>query len=119
MPPARLTGLWRICSRHAVLWRVWDGPAVVYHDGSGDTHLLNPVAFAGLRALAQAPTDVADLARRVAGELNLPCDQTFENHMATLVTDLHRLNLVEAAAPEVPHVGPAERSADAALASDA
>ena len=43
---------WRL-STTSIAWRDLDGDIVVYHDGSGDTHHLGPLAGAAIRALAE------------------------------------------------------------------
>ncbi len=43
---------WRLAAA-SIAWRDLDGDIVVYHDGSGDTHHLGPLASATIRALAQ------------------------------------------------------------------
>lgn len=46
--------------------RSWDGEHVLYHPGSGDTHLLDDDAMRVLEALRAGPASAAQLAARLA-----------------------------------------------------
>jgi len=72
-----------------VRWRAWEGEVVAFHPGSGDTHLLAPIAGALLEAVASGITSKEALLRHVAHHLDLPSDDALaaivEEALATLV----------------------------------
>lgn len=71
---------------------------VVYHQASGDTHLLNRLAGDVLRNLEQAPAEAATLAERVVAQQEMPADQQGEllEQVEQLLLQLEALGLVEA-----------------------
>ena len=92
-------GRWRAVQGHELLVRTWDGDRVVYHCGSGDTHLLNAFAFQALQLLGMASADQDELAQRMAAHFRIDRDQTLHTKMGALITDLDRLGLIEPADP--------------------
>ncbi len=60
-----MTGRWRVASPAALSWRSWAGEIVVYDDGSGDTHYLEPLAAEVFERLLDAPADLDELAAAV------------------------------------------------------
>jgi PqqD family protein of HPr-rel-A system len=78
--------------------REWDDEVVVYHSGSGETHLLNAVAFATLDRFGTGGTDedtvVEDVSRRFGSEN----DPAFRESVRALILHLDDIGLIEAAA---------------------
>ena len=70
-----MTGRWRVASPAALSWRSWAGEIVVYDDGSGDTHYLEPLAAEVFERLLDAPADLDELAARVAQSLAVDRDE--------------------------------------------
>ncbi len=69
-----MEGRWRVASPAALSWRSWAGEIVVYDDGSGDTHYLEPLAAEVFERLLEAPADVDELADRVTSSLAIDRD---------------------------------------------
>jgi PqqD family protein of HPr-rel-A system len=60
---------WRVLPSFELHWRddpSWGDSAVVFHPGSGDTHLLNPLAAEALHALSESPLDAGELTQHLA-----------------------------------------------------
>lgn len=68
---------------------------VVFHEGSGDLHLLNDVATAVLSKLRDPSPPAATLAADVAESLGYESDPEFEQQVARLVRDFDRLGLIQ------------------------
>ena len=75
--------------------RHWDDDYVVYHPGSGDTHLLDASRYLLLTQLAREPAPAAVIADRLAAQLELPDDAEFPEKIETLLSDLYGLGLIE------------------------
>lgn len=70
------------------------GEYVVYHPGSGDTHLLEAVGAAVLRG-AQVPGSLPEIGDRAAAALAVEIDDDFRRTVARLISHFERLGLVE------------------------
>lgn len=68
MPPSAET-TWRVPSPEALVVRHWPGDDehLVFHETSGDLHLLTPQAAAVLERLAAGPASALELTHLVAG----------------------------------------------------
>jgi PqqD family protein of HPr-rel-A system len=75
--------------------RHWDDDYVVYHPGSGDTHLLDASRYLLLTQLGREPAPVTVIAKRLAARLELPDDVDFTERVETLLSDLYGLGLIE------------------------
>jgi PqqD family protein of HPr-rel-A system len=94
-----VTPLWQVSGPASLAWVDWGEEVAVYHRGSGDTHLLNPLAAELLRALEQRPRSEADLVslltELVSPEPESPPDEVVE----TILGELTRLNIIEPIEP--------------------
>lgn len=75
--------------------RHWDDDYMVYHPGSGDTHLLDASRYLLLTQLGREPAPAAVIAERLAAQLELPNDAEFAENIETLLSDLYGLGLIE------------------------
>lgn len=78
-----------------VEWRTWGDHTVVFHVPSGQTHLLDPVAFEGLRCLRETPLNAPMLASRMAQCLELAEDETLRTYARRLLERFRDAGLVE------------------------
>jgi PqqD family protein of HPr-rel-A system len=86
--------MWRVVPGQSLVFREWDGEAVLYNDLSGSTHLLDGAAIDVLHALRRHPADAATLAAGLAGHFEADADELsvmIEDMLAGLAT----LDLVE------------------------
>jgi PqqD family protein of HPr-rel-A system len=72
---------------------------VVFDEGSGDTHLLDPLAAEFLKVLEESPGEVPGLARRLVARLDLGPDADLTGRVRELVERFVAVGLVEAARP--------------------
>lgn len=75
--------------------RHWDDDYVVYHPGSGDTHLLDASRYLLLSQLGRQAAPAVVIAGRVSSQLGLPDDAEFTEKIETLLSDLYGLGLIE------------------------
>jgi len=78
---------------------MWAGEVVAYHPGSGDTHLLSPIAGAVLQAVAGGAHDEAAIVSAVASRLDLNDGDGLAVMVEEAVATLTRLGLLEPVAP--------------------
>jgi PqqD family protein of HPr-rel-A system len=86
---------WRVPTGFSLHWQSWDDEFVVYHSGSGDTHLLDVVAAEALQSLQKKPANLSELARKVSASLEIKLDDKLSAYLERLLSDFHRLGLVE------------------------
>jgi PqqD family protein of HPr-rel-A system len=86
---------WHVVGAFELLWRSWGDEVIVYHTGSGDTHLLSPAAAEVLRTLQRTPTNAKELTAQVAASLKTPPDEEFELHIEDVLATLNRLGIIE------------------------
>ena len=86
---------WTVPSESRLHWQCWEDEYVVFNSGSGDTHLLDPVAAKALQSLEQKPANLSELGRRVAAALEIKLDDNLSAYLERLLSDFHRLGLVE------------------------
>jgi PqqD family protein of HPr-rel-A system len=72
---------------------------VIFDEGSGDTHLLDPLAAELLKVFQDSPGEVPALARRFAARLDLELDADLTGRVRELVNRFVAVGLVEAARP--------------------
>ena len=86
---------WKVNSEFPLYWRSWGDEFVIYNSGSGDTHLLDPVAAEALQNLEQESADLSELVVRVATSLEIEPDTDFASYLEQLLSDLYKLGLIE------------------------
>jgi len=62
--------VWRLPEGVQLLWRSWDGEAVVYNVASQQTHLLDAFSAAALREIDAAPKTAEELSARLGAVLD-------------------------------------------------
>lgn len=55
---------WQIVRGIELRWKSWDDEHLVYHSGSGDVHLLNPLIVEILRALQKSPLSLLEMEKK-------------------------------------------------------
>ena len=78
-------------------WKAWDDEFVIFDEGSGDTHLLDPLAAEFLKVLEESPGEVPSLACRLGARLDLARDADLTGRVRELVERFVAVGLVEAA----------------------
>ena len=78
-------------------WKVWDDEFVIFDEGSGDTHLLDPLAAELVKVLQESPGHVPALARRLVARLDLELDADLTGRVRELVDRFVAIGLVETA----------------------
>jgi PqqD family protein of HPr-rel-A system len=96
---SEISGPWQLAEGCRLHWKAWDDEFVIFDEGSGDTHLLDPLAAEVLKLLEQSPGDVADLARRTVARLDLAPDPDLAARVLELVRRFAAAGLVEPARP--------------------
>ena len=86
---------WQIISGFELRWLNWDDEFVVYHTGSGDTHLLNSMAAIILEQMASSSLSLQELSDHFIHSLGINPDNDFEKNLKQLVTELERSGLIE------------------------
>ncbi len=80
---------WRLVADFELLTKEWQGEIVLYHEGSGNTHLLDGAAARLFTLLGESPASVVELSEAWGREAP-PCAD-----LQALLGRLRRLDLVE------------------------
>jgi PqqD family protein of HPr-rel-A system len=88
---------WRVIGCRADLIRLWDDQCVLFNTASGQTHQLNPLAEAALRAMMARPMSAAEVAQALATELEIEADAAWVSQFDGLIGEFDRLGLLEPA----------------------
>jgi PqqD family protein of HPr-rel-A system len=72
---------------------------VIFDEGSGDTHLLDPLAAELVKVLQESPGEVTTLAHRLVARLDLERDADLTARVRELVDRFAAVGLVEATRP--------------------
>ena len=78
-------------------WKGWDDEFVVFDEGSGDTHLLDPLAAELLKVLEDSPGQLSALTGRITARLDLATDPQLAGRMRELMERFVAAGLVEPA----------------------
>lgn len=89
-------GKWRIPKGSRLIWRSWDSEAVVYHTGSGNTHLLDELSADVLRLIEKQSQTFENLKTYLTSRQFSPSDGKVESWLEELIDKLHSLELIEA-----------------------
>jgi PqqD family protein of HPr-rel-A system len=81
--------LWRLRDPSSLHARSWEDGVVLFHEPSGDTHLLDPAAGAALLLLRAGPRDVDAMVRAAPG--------ADAERLGQLLAELLELGVVERA----------------------
>ena len=94
-PVIRAT-LWRANSPNQFHWAEWrDGEeSVFFHQGSGETLLLNPLGAFLLKTICNNPVSLETLAQQAAGYFDLPLDEDLTRAINTSLFTFERKGLV-------------------------
>ncbi|HEC15091.1 MAG TPA: HPr-rel-A system PqqD family peptide chaperone [Sedimenticola sp.] len=90
---------WRVNAGFELHWRSWGDEYVVYHSGSGHTHLLNHTAATALRILQQTPAALPELCERLASEAGVEAGGDLSGALEELLADFARQGLIERVSP--------------------
>ena len=89
---------WRLISSDPLVWKSWDDDEhVVYHPGTGDTHILNDVAAELLFSLDEVSLSCEELAVRCADAFGITSDEAFQRQIQTTLDQFDDLGLIETA----------------------
>lgn len=90
--------VWCICAGARLGWKQWGDDVVVFHENSGNTHLLNLFAATALKLLLGGPASAEDLARAASAALSIPYDPDLCDSVSLMLTELKSLGVTQAAA---------------------
>lgn len=87
---------WRVVSPFGLHWLVEGDEAVVYYDGSGDTHLVGRFASEVLRRIEEGPVSAGELVAEAVAA-NGESEMRVRPAIIETLREFRRLGLIEAA----------------------
>ena len=85
---------WHVGTDYELLWYEWDSESIVYHSGTGDTHLFNPAAAEVLKILQRQPVTLEALVARIIDE-DESSVQFQGDDLKVILRQFYQLNLIE------------------------
>ena len=94
--PVIRTTLWKANAPTQFHWADWeDGEeSVFFHQGSGETLLLNPLGVFLLKTVCDEPVSSETLSQQAAGYFDLPVDEDLTRAITTSLLTFERKGLV-------------------------
>ncbi len=89
---------WQLNQNFQLYWRKWDEQLVLYHTGSGDTHLFDQFGNHILQLLKSSSMTTAELRKQLLADTNQTEnveDETTENSLDEFLNELQRLGIAE------------------------
>ena len=86
---------WRVTPQINLRWKLLEGHYVVYNIGSGDTHVLDPIAALVFRQLCRYSLEIAELAELVGALLELEVTDELRGNVEETLVQLGQLGLIE------------------------
>ncbi len=96
-PPALV--LWKLLDADLLRWRWWGDQLVVFHAGSGDTHLLDALAGQVLDCLRRSPATLDELAEQLPPGSGLGSPDELRQALARVLDELSKHGLIEGSVP--------------------
>ena len=90
---------WMVPYESKLYWHSWGDEFVVYDGGSGDTHLLDAVGANALQSLEREPATLSELTEKMAASWDLEVQGELSDYLARLLSNLHKLGLVNPVEP--------------------
>lgn len=87
---------WRVISGFRLHRRSWEDGTVVFHEGSGDTHMLGEIETQALAYLEEHSASVAGLVDALSRFGNQAGDDFF-HYIERVIVQLERLGIIERA----------------------
>jgi len=73
----------------------WGGEYAVYHEGSGNTHLLDEFGYAVLQTLESGAMNISATVTHCAEILQIEFDWEFDQHIREVIRHLAKHDLIE------------------------
>lgn len=86
---------WQISGQQKLLWQTWDNETVVFHTGSGDTHLLNPFTCELLKLLEKNALSLTELTVALVEHETQDENMDMIRHLDATLHELGYLGLIE------------------------
>ncbi len=88
---------WRLNPSSGLHWRCWDDEWIVFDQGSGQTHLMNPVTAAALMQFDTQCLSFQQLLDKVAADMSVTTSSELASALSSAVEQLVGLGLLESA----------------------
>jgi len=88
---------WRLTSEAPLVWQHWSDRSVVFNPASGDTHLLDLAARAGLVCLETGPKSGMEICQEMIKLLELEPATDLRPYVGKLLGHFREIGLVESA----------------------
>jgi PqqD family protein of HPr-rel-A system len=94
-PSPSIAQLWQPVDCFRLHWRVWDDQYVVYNDGSGHMHVLDPVAALIVQKIHESPCRTDELIQQIATLLGIEATEKVRETLIHTLWNLGELEIVE------------------------
>jgi len=89
---------WITVSDATLHWKTWGDECVVYNSGSGQTHVLDPIAVLLIRRINEGAVDSEELFCHISKLLDVPLSADVRTTLEATLWYLDELSLIEPSA---------------------
>lgn len=86
---------WHLTASDSLIWKYWEGEAVVFDERTGDTSYIDCIHMEIVRLLRDGMADEAELHERIAALLECPPGPELDSCVAAACEHLRRLDIIE------------------------
>ena len=87
---------WRVPQNAEFHWKRWEDSFALYHSGSGQTHVLDPLAALLIQLIGEGPRTTSELLQQMVAQLEVDASQEFQEELQQTLWRLDALGLIEA-----------------------
>jgi PqqD family protein of HPr-rel-A system len=87
---------WRLLQNADFHWKRWDDVFTLYNSGSGQTHVLDPLAVLLIQLIGEGSRNTSELLQQMVAQLDVDASQEFREKLQETLSQLDALGLIEA-----------------------
>ena len=87
---------WRLLQNADFHWKRWDDLFTLYNSGSGQTHVLDPLAVLLIQLIGEGSRNTSELLQQMVAQLDVEASEEFREKLQETLSQLNALGLIEA-----------------------
>src|SRR5262245_35781832 len=87
---------WRLWQSADFRWKRWEDVFTLYNSGSGQTHVLDPLAVLLIQLIGEGSRTTSELLQQMVAQLDVEASPEFREKLQETLSQLDALGLIEA-----------------------